>query len=198
MNDPENDFPHGPLSHLRTPPVDDAAHSSALMSSLAALREGRRTAASASSPRLAWGLVAGVAACLALVLAWWPVPQGAKKVDVAQMLTDMEQLFPGQLNSVIVDGPEVTVDTSAEPIFPARDQRVCLTISKAGGAIRVLTYSGRRVCMRMDGKDLCLTPLLKGDGTVFVLTDSQVFQQGDAMLASGHRLDMERMQEVRS
>ena len=188
------------LSHLKTPPWSGAVRDHALTQALAAFCEARRSQTDASQRALprAWMILSAGAACVLLAAAWWLQPRGTTPDDSAAMFSEMEQLFPSQLDSVIVDGADVTVKTAAEPMMTPEDQRVCLTLSKAHGSLRVLTYSGRRVCVPVDGSVLCLTPLLQGDGTVFVLTDTQIIQDGASILPSGHRLKMKRMAEVRS
>lgn len=193
MSDPQSNDPRELLSHLVVPAAADDVKSRALASALAALNDGSVRPAST-----AWKMIAVGGALAAFVLACVLLPAKKPSDDPAMMLSEMEKLFSGQLDSVILEGQNVAVNTAGVAAPTPEDQRICITISKSHGDVRVLTYSGRRVCLRLDGSEVCFTPLMKGDGTVFIVTDTQVIQNGAAALPSGDRFEMRRMQEVRS
>lgn len=191
------------LSHLQTPPCSDEARERALALSMAALRDGIRSARSSSSGGhlpagwTGWRWLAAATACVVVALLWLlpraPVP---KADGIGPVFGQIEALFPNQLDSVVVSAAGVTVNTSDAPTANHADQRIRLWLSKGGSKaadVQVVTYSGRRVCVQLPGRELCLTPLLRGDGGVMVMTDTQVFEQDSALPVAGYRLHMSRM-----
>lgn len=196
------------LAHLQPAPCSDEARELALALSLAALRDGIRTArpspAGAQPPALwsGWRWLTAVTACVvtALLVAkslWMPPRDPAPKLDgIGPVFAQIESLFPNQLDSVVVSAAGVTVNTSDTPTTTYADQRIRLVLSKAGSKsadVQVVTYSGRRVCVEVRGNDLCMTPLLTGDGGVMVVTDTQVLGQDAVLPFAGYRLHMSPM-----
>lgn len=197
------------LAHLQPAPCGDEARERALALALAALRDGirdrkgdRRPSATGGESRSAgtvwwWLGGAAAAACVVVVslqlLPHRPVP---KPDNIGPVFGQIEALFPNQLDSVIVSAAGVTVNTSDSPVENYADQRIRLVLNKAGSDtadVQVVTYSGRRVCVKVRGNDLCMTPLLTGDGGVMVVTDTQVFGQDAVLPFAGYRLHMSPM-----
>jgi len=209
MNTSPDDSLREALSHLQTPPCNGAARERALALSTAVLRDGMRARRSpfvAGQPSAGWSRwrwLAAAAACLIAALPWLlprgPVPTPVPKADVmGAVFGEIETLFPNQLDSVVVSPAGVTVNTSDVPTTTHADQRIRLVLSRAGSEaadVQVVTYSGRRVCVQLPGRELCMTPLLRGDGGVMVVTDTQVFGQDSALPVAGYRIHMSRMKE---
>jgi hypothetical protein len=114
-------------------------------------------------------------------------PAPPQSATPARLFTEMEQLFHGELEAVIVDNGKVDVSLSDTPETMPSDQRVCVQLQRGSETVSVLTYSGQKVCLDVDGTHLCLTPLLTGENTVFVLTDHDaVLPTQNAKLAGFH------------
>ena len=191
------------LAHLQPAPCNDEARERALALSLAALRDGlrdRRSSASGGETRAAgtvWWWLAAAASCVVAV-SLWLLPRGSvpKADGIGPVFGQIEALFLNQLDSVIVSAAGVTVNTSDNPTATYADQRIRLVLSKAGSKsadVQVVTYSGRRVCVKVRGSELCMTPLLTGDGGVMVVTDTQVLGQDSALPFAGYRLHISPM-----
>jgi hypothetical protein len=196
MNQPQPDPLLDLMAPLRTPPVAVEKRDRALALALAALEQE----ASGHHAGVAWRPWVALAGslCVVLVAAWWLHLAPSSNGDPAFMLTEMEKLFPQQLDSVVVDGSEVQVNVAQSLAATPVDQRIRLVLQREGRSLGVLTYSGRKVCLKLDGQEICLTPLLRGDGSVFVLTEGQVIQDHSSILPTGHHIDMEHLKEVNS
>ena len=191
------------LAHLQPAPCSDEARDRALALSLAALRDGMRDHRSSSSDgeshaaRTVWWWLAAAAACIVAVsLSLLPRGPAPKTDGLGPVFGQIEALFPNQLDSVIVSAAGVTVNTSDTPTTTYADQRIRLLLSKAGSKtadVEIVTYSGRHVCVKVRGNDLCMTPLLTGDGGVMVVTDTQVLGQDSPLPFPGYRLHMSPM-----
>lgn len=191
------------LAHLQPAPCSDDARDRALALSLAALPDGMRNPSSSSSDgeshaaRTVWWWLAAAAACtVAVSLSLLPRGPAPKPDGLGPVFGQIEALFPNQLDSVIVSAAGVTVNTSDAPTTTYADQRIRLLLSKAGSKtadVQIVTYSGRRVCVKVRGNDLCMTPLLTGDGGVMVVTDTQVLGQDSPLPFPGYRLHMSPM-----
>jgi len=193
------------LSSLPEAPCSAESRDRARALSLAALRDSQRDCQIPSSrgqPDGVWGLRGWLTISTACLVAAWlwllPVHPKPQTDSLVGVIGQIEALFPNQLDSVIVSAAGVTVNASDTPRPTYADQRIHLVLSGGGSGtadVQVVTYSGRRVCVPLSGKNLCLTPLLKGDGGVMVVTETQVFEQ-DAAVADGYRLHVSRMMEV--
>ena len=195
MNPPDDDFPRQLLQSLRTPPEDEEVRALALQKALHALQPPARlsTPLRRTAP---WLAVAGALGALVLAASWWPrhASTHTPRDSSLALMTEMEKLFPEQLDAVVGDGPEVDVDVATDAAPAAEDQRIRLTVEHGPHHLQVLTYSGRRVCLDLGGQHVCLTPLLQGDGGIFVLTDQQVLRDGASLRTTGDHIHMRRLE----
>lgn len=173
------------------PPGANEAHTArALERALVALRNAPQMEKKSS-----WGLRVAIAAaaCVACVLLAF-VLNGKGDDSSAHVLTEMERVFPGQLQAVILNGSQTDLRLS---MFPenelSTDQRVRVIVETGTEKTEILTYSGRLVCIPLKSGPLCLTPLLTAKGDVIVVTEDNAFARtGRANSARIHASSIRR------
>jgi hypothetical protein len=113
------------------------------------------------------------------------VPTLAAQNNVFQQ---MEDLFPGQLEAVIEHGDSVDLKLAPKP-GPATDQRLIVTFHRTGSIIRVLSYSGRKVCLDLSGRRVCFEMLLTEAGGVILLGDDFLWSGGSRASVAGYHVE---------
>jgi len=123
------------------------------------------------------GLRVAVAAtaCVACVFLGFALNWRGEEAS-SHVLIEMEHIFPGQLQAVILNGSQTDLRLS---MFPenglSTDQRVRVIVETGTETAEILTYSGRRICILLKSGPLCLTPLLTAQGDVIVVTEDSAF-----------------------
>ncbi|WP_038172116.1 hypothetical protein [Verrucomicrobium sp. BvORR106] len=189
------------VAGVHAAPADPKVKREARRRALAALGDDRPEPAR-NVPVQAWMLISTVTVAVALVvLAADALLFHESKSGPAgrpQLLTEMEKLFPRQLDAVIRDGDKVDVELLESPRDTAADQRILVTLHDKGRKIEVFTYSGHEVCLDRAGAHVCFTPLLTGDGAVLVVTDGMVMQSPDEATLAGFHWSAQSLPEVAS
>ena len=158
----------------------------------AALREFRNAGDTASAPhashwrRLAIGLGALSALLCAVVILQMLQTRGGNDSagsdqHLSRIMTEMESLFAAQFTAAVIDGDSVDIQLAptAGGQAPPSDQRIRLTLRRDQRTITVLGYSGRPFTLKLDGRMIEVTPLLGGDGGVFLVTADSVIESFD-------------------
>ncbi|MEO6788819.1 MAG: hypothetical protein ABI318_22080 [Chthoniobacteraceae bacterium] len=189
------------LEKLAIPAPDDAARERARRRAVTAFENrdaesGKIATQHSPMPWFRLATLAAAAACiaLALVLAMRPRSTGddaaaaisSDRAD-AKLLAEMEALFPGQLDAVVANGDQISVELAPEP-GAAASQRLAITLSRGASTVRVLGYSGRRVCLVLDGRRACFEPLLTADGHVILAGDDFVWSRENPSALDGYRV----------
>ncbi len=158
------------LRGLRVPPTDATARDRALHRAVIALKNARLYPLSAQRerrhPGLRWATAAGLIV-FAAVLIINRLPQTLSPLAPEILLAEMNALFPGQVNAVIQENGEVSLELAEAPA-PASDQPVLVEFEREGKVLRVLSYSGRRVCLDLGGESICFEPLVTAGGEVIL------------------------------
>jgi hypothetical protein len=96
-----------------------------------------------------------------------------------QMLQQTEKLFPNQVNAVVeVNGKvDLSISQSSEV---GSDQPLLVIFKQGDNTIRVLSYSGHRVCLMLDKTENCFEILATPTGGVILEGEDKVW------LASEH------------
>lgn len=183
------------LGRLKVPASDPAARERALHRSLIALHHAGK-ADEADGHREGrpmfwrWAMLLCVAgtASVALWLAGRPVLPDDALAAGRKTVRQMETIFHGQLNAVIEHDGDVELDLTAEPTMPS-DQPVLVEFSRGTHVLRVLSYSGRRVCVNLDGRNTCFEALVTGDGNVIVTGDDFLWGSRNPMPRAGYRVE---------
>jgi hypothetical protein len=178
------------LRRLQAPPPDIVARDRALHRAIIALGAGRAASPPAATPRAAvfnlprWAL-AGVAATLLFVVALDATLTTGRREDqhlpalAAEhaVLFQMESLFGKQLDA-IVESPDkapdihLSDDSSAAARLSLAQPVVIQFQRTGGGTTRVLSFSGRTVCVTLGGHRMCFEPLVTGRDEVILSGDA--------------------------
>lgn len=183
------------LGRLSTPPLDDAAREKALYR--AELAFANRSASPAPARRqegtawmkkaLAMGFVAmGIAGLVGLQMAR---PSGEPLAE-GKLLAEMEALFPGQLDGVVSSGNDVSLELAPTASASTRGTPLplALTFQRGQHVVRVLGYSGRKVCVNLGGRKRCMEPLVTAEGKVIVDGDDFLWTDAQPRPVAGYRL----------
>jgi hypothetical protein len=181
------------LEKLSLPAADESARERARHRAVLAFENRDATPQRRPAP---WLRIAGAAACavlaVLLVARFYDGRKGAEaavssdRAD-AKLLAEMEALFPGQLDAVVKNGDQVSVELAQEPGGPA-SQRLAITLHRGASTVRVLGYSGRRVCLALDGQRKCFEPLLTADGQVILAGDDVFWSPENPSPLAGYRI----------
>lgn len=96
-----------------------------------------------------------------------------------QILRQMEQLFPNQINAVVERNGKVDLSI-AESRVVGSDQPLLVIFKQGDNTIRVLSYSGHRVCLMLGKARKCFEILATPTGNVILEGEDKVW------LASEH------------
>lgn len=129
-----------------------------------------------AAPR--WRLAFLALPVLLLSFGWWlkPSPAPLSANDCRQLLVQLNQLFPGQLNAVIEFDGGVKLDLSDATTTPAAaDQSIVIELRRKEHLVRIIAYSGRPVDIAVAGLSLRIDPLLTTKGGVLLASDRFVW-----------------------
>lgn len=179
------------LKTLAVPQADPAIRERTLYRAGIALSHGGDGAPTpAERPWRRWALLAGGAFAAAILVFAFARAGRPGELEGGRLLAEMERLFPGQLEGVITSGDQVTLDLASAPSAPrAPSQRLALTFQRGRQIVRVLGYSGRKICVKLDGKPRCLEALATGDGKVVVEGDDFLWTDAQPAKVAGYRLE---------
>ena len=184
------------LEKLAVPVPDDAARERARHRTVTAFENRDPTPPHSPVPWFRLATLAAAAACiaLALILAVRPRSGGdgataATSTDRAdaKLLSEMEALFPGQLDAVVTNGNDISIELAQDP-GTAASQRIAITLQRGATTVRVLGYSGRKVCLALGGRRECFEPLLTADGQVILAGDDFVWSQEKPSPLAGYQV----------
>jgi hypothetical protein len=96
-----------------------------------------------------------------------------------QILQQMEKLFPNQVNAVVEENGKVDLSIAQSPVVGS-DQPVLLVFKRGQESIRVLSYSGHRVCLMLGKRENCFEILATPTGGIILEAEDKVW------LASEH------------
>ncbi len=177
------------LRTLEVPPAGESAPGKALDRALIAL-QNRATPQDepvASKLWTRWLWIAGAVACVLVALL--ALPRGEKPDFAAQrrLLQQLEAEFPGQLDAVIERGNDIDLAISSSPSTHS-DQPLVVTFRKSGRSIRVVSYSGREVCLTLGERKLCFEMLLTNEGEVIIAGRDFLWSCENRVIVAGYRI----------
>lgn len=169
------------LAALRPPAPDVPAQARALFRSTLALSVARPAPAAPPPARVRFSLAFFAVPTLALLLLTplllrpvAPASAAITAAPAAEILAELEHLFPGQLHAFIDGDNTLQLELSALPASstpsPA-DQAVVLEFTRGSRRLRILAYSGKTVHLRLDEGEVRFAPLLTGSGQVLLTGD---------------------------
>src|SRR6202044_1999941 len=96
-----------------------------------------------------------------------------------EILRQMEKLFPNQVNAVVEENGKVDLSVAQSPVVGA-DQPVLVVFNQGRETIRLLSYSGHRVCLMLGKNRNCFEILATPTGGIILEGEDRVW------LASEH------------
>jgi hypothetical protein len=177
-----NEFLCRELRKLVPPSPSEAARARAKHRALLAFQNPDNTAATESMPafwRRAWPLAAVLLLAGLAAIVFWPRGGTENLAEDRQMLRQIEQLFPHQLNAVVQKNGQVDLSLT-ETDQVGSDQPVVLMFKRKNDVVRVLSFSGHRVCVPLGAQKTCFEVLETTDGGIILEGDK------DVLIASRH------------
>lgn len=139
--------------------------------------------------RWALPIVVVVAAAVIWLLA---LPSRENTIAWNRLLQEMETLFPNRLNAVVERDGAFEVELSEEnPGAPG--QPIIMEFRRGSHALRVLGFSGRRVCVDLGGVRACFEPLVTGEGTVILSGENFFWSPEHPAFPDGLRIRVRTM-----
>ncbi len=177
------------LSGLKIPAASTTARERARYRATLAL--GRPVAAP-NSERAVWfwrWMAGALAVALAGALAWQARTRpAAPREDMAadqKILEQMQALFPRQVNAVVEDNGKVDLSVAQSPEVGS-DQPIVVLFQRHGQMIRVLSYSGHKFCLPLDGREHCFEILAAAAGGVILEEDDRAWLTAGAPEIAGY------------
>jgi len=172
------------LAAFVVPPATETARDRARYRALIAFRQPVDHTLLARSRSTRWSLAAGVALALLAVLFWPRDTPLAQLSANATVLVELATLFPGELDAVIDRHGELQLALSPAPQRPS-DQALLVEFRRGPTTVRVLTYSGRWVCVDLAGRRACFEALASARGEVVIAGEDFVWTAQEPVSMDG-------------
>jgi hypothetical protein len=178
------------LRKLEAPEASESTRARARHRALTAFQQG----CSMRSQELAGqGFAWWWRSALALVLA---VGVGAfsifKHQDAVENLTNdrkilqqVEKLFPNQVDAVVEQNGKIDLSIAQSPVVGS-DQPVLVVFKQGSDTIRVLSYSGHRVCLLLGNRQSCFEVLATPTGSVILEGENKVWTASEHPEMAGY------------
>jgi len=101
------------------------------------------------------------------------------------ILEQMEKLFPNQVDAVVVENGKVDLSIAQSPVLGA-DQPVLVLFKRGRETIRVLSYSGHHVCVKLGQSQSCFEILATPSGGVILEGKDQVWLASEHPVVDGY------------
>jgi hypothetical protein len=178
------------LHKLRVPEASESARARARHRALIAFQQGGSMRAEESAWKgFVWRWRAAIA--LALVVGFLPFlflkhrNTSENLANDRQILKQMEKLFPNQVNAVVERNGKVDLSIAQSPVVGA-DQPVLVVFKRGRESIRVLSYSGHRVCLMLGKKQNCFEILATPAGGVILEGEDKVWLASEHLEVAGY------------
>jgi len=110
-----------------------------------------------------------------------------EETNDVSVLDQVAKLFSGRLEAVVEQHGSVDV-LLAQSDLPLSEQPIILILSKGREVVKVLSYSGRHICIHLGGQKACVEVLAEGDGNVIVTGKDFVWSKGNPVQVEGFSL----------
>jgi hypothetical protein len=178
------------LRKLRVPKASESARERTRHRSLIAFQQ-RASTASNSSGQVGFIWRWGGAAFLAVVLCGLsyvllqhrPVPENL--ANDREILRQMEMLFPGQVDAVVQKNGKTDLAIAQAPVV-GFDQPLVVIFQRGQESIRVLSYSGHRVCLDLGNSRTCFDILETPNGGVILEGENKVWLASQHPVVNGY------------
>ncbi len=184
------------LNRLQVPRASDSARGRAKHRALIALQSADSAAAGTAEKKVAWKWIgAATAVCAVALLAFLPRSQAPAEnlANDRQLFRQIEMMFPGQVNSVVEQNGHVDLSIAQSSLVGSQ-QPVLMVFRKDSQSIRVLSYSGHRVCVPL-GKEHCCFDVLAGpNGSVILEGDDNVWVTSHPVVVAGYSVQAQTLE----
>jgi len=189
-----NDQLHALLQELKVPAPDEDMKAKALHRATIALASPD-TAPEARPLRFPWltpALAALVILMGAYILFHSSGPDRPAPPSIAAVLQEMEALFPNRISALIWRNGELTVELAEPSGTPGNPVEIVLT--RDNDQIRVISYSGREVCVNLGGQQVCFEVLLSGtDDSAILLGQHYIWTPQNPASLEGFEIQVTTM-----
>ena len=183
------------LHRLKVPPASGSARERARHRALTAFGPGG-TASDPAPRRLSWSwLAAGALAAVLLGtgLKWLHSPAREDLAGDRKILQQMQALFPHQVDAVVEENGKVDLSIAQAPVV-GTDQPVVLLFRQGDRTIRVLSYSGHRVCVALDGGENCFEILATPAGGIILEGSDKVWIASEHPKIAGYTVHAQTLE----
>lgn len=187
----ENDWLKEALSRVEVPEPESAARDRALDRALVALRNPASEQEDPAKSHSFWPQLAtaGLVVLMAALMAWSSQERAdASKIAALRVLDQVAAVFPGKLQAVVERNGQVDVQLAEGEIAPS-EQPVLLVLKRGSESVKVLSYSGREVCLNLDGRKTCLEMLAQENGEVIVSGEQFLWSRQNPSALDGYRVE---------
>ena len=125
---------------------------------------------------------------LVMIRPFQPAPGVNGGADL-RMLSQVEGLFPGQLNAVIERDGEMQLDLARQSSPASSEQPVIVQFERGGQRLRVLSYSGRSITLELKGGPVTFEALVTSDGGVVLSGPDFVWSSAQPASLAGYRVN---------
>ena len=184
------------LAVLRPPEPGAVERDRALYQATLALAQPRNEQTSERSRlfRMTWLVLGGMAMALVVGALAFRGEHTASAEAIAtaggdlHTLSQVAQLFPGQVNAVIERDDSVQLDLTNDQSPAADAQPLVVQLENDGHRLRVLSYSGRSITLKLKGETLTFEVLVTGDGAVVLSGNNFVWSSAQSGLLAGYKV----------
>ncbi|MDD5261505.1 MAG: hypothetical protein PHD76_06605 [Methylacidiphilales bacterium] len=178
------------LQKLKVPEVSESVRARARHRAVIAFQQD----SSMQQDDSAWkGVIGRLCGAFALVLAVGLLPFlffkhhpiSENLASDQQILLQVEKLFPGQVNAVVTENGKVDLSIAQSPVIGS-NQPVLIVFKRGSDTIRVLSYSGHRVCLMLGKTHSCFEILVTPTGSVILESENKVWLASEHPKVAGY------------
>jgi hypothetical protein len=112
-------------------------------------------------------------------------PATENLADDRQLLRQVEKLFPHQVDTVVEENGKVNLSIAQAPMVGS-DQPVLVVFKRGCESIRVLSYSGHRICLTLGQEHNCFEVLTTPSGGVILEAENKVWLSTEHPVVAGY------------